>query len=81
MKPVLLPPSPVQHFYLGGDRIAALRGIVPETDRQPEEWLGSTVSRFGSDDIGLAVTDGGTFLRDLVTADRAAWVGVRGGRL
>ncbi|MDF2992509.1 MAG: hypothetical protein K0S37_3023, partial [Microbacterium sp.] len=33
MKPVLLPPNPVQHFYLGGDRIAALRGIEPETDR------------------------------------------------
>jgi mannose-6-phosphate isomerase len=80
MKPVLLPPNPVQHFYLGGDRIAALRGIVPETDRQPEEWLGSTVSRFGSDEIGLAVTDEGAFLRDLVTADRAAWVGLRGGR-
>ncbi|WP_295855449.1 class I mannose-6-phosphate isomerase [uncultured Microbacterium sp.] len=80
MNPVLLPPNPVQHFYLGGDRIAALRGIVPETDRQPEEWLGSTVSRFGSEEIGLAVTDEGAFLRDLVTADRAAWVGARGGR-
>ncbi|WP_295830560.1 class I mannose-6-phosphate isomerase, partial [uncultured Microbacterium sp.] len=80
MNPVLLPPNPVQHFYLGGDRIAALRGIVPETDRQPEEWLGSTVSRFGSDEIGLAVTDEGAFLRDLVSADRAAWVGARAGR-
>lgn len=80
MKPVLLPPNPVQHFYLGGDRIAALRGIVPETDRQPEEWLGSTVSRFGFDTIGLAVAEDGSLLRDLVTADRAAWVGARGGR-
>ncbi|CAH0196241.1 class I mannose-6-phosphate isomerase [Microbacterium sp. Bi128] len=80
MKPVLLPPRPVQHFYRGGDRIAALRGIEPETDRQPEEWLASTVSRFGSDDIGLAVTDDGAYLRDLVGADRAAWVGARGGR-
>ncbi len=78
MKPVLLPPNPVQHFYRGGDRIAALRGIVPETDRQPEEWLASTVSRFGSDEIGLAVTDEGDFLRDLVTGDRAAWVGRAG---
>ncbi|TLF26122.1 phosphoheptose isomerase, partial [Microbacterium sp. 5K110] len=75
MKPVLLPPRPVQHFYRGGDRIAALRGIEPETDRQPEEWLASTVSRFGSDDVGLAVTDDGAYLRDLVGADRAAWVG------
>lgn len=80
MKPVLLPPNPVQHFYLGGDRIAALRGIQPETDRQPEEWLGSTVARFGSDGIGLAVTEEGALLRDLVSDDRAAWVGARGGR-
>lgn len=80
MKPVLLPPNPVQHFYLGGDRIAALRGIEPETDRQPEEWLASTVSRFGSDRVGLAVTEDGDDLRDLVRADRAAWVGARGGR-
>ncbi|MEV7873995.1 class I mannose-6-phosphate isomerase [Microbacterium sp. NPDC089188] len=80
MKPVLLPPNPVQHFYRGGDRIAALRGIVPQTDRQPEEWLGSTVSRFGSDEVGLAVTDDGDLLRDLVAGDRAAWVGARGGR-
>lgn len=75
MNPVLLPPNPVQHFYRGGDRIAALRGIEPETDHQPEEWLGATVSRFGTPDTGLAVTADGAPLRDLVTADPAAWTG------
>ncbi|MFC6356374.1 hypothetical protein [Luethyella okanaganae] len=65
----------MQHFYLGGDRIAALRGIVPETDRQPEEWLAATVSRFGDPVTGLAVTADGAFLRDLVAADPRAWVG------
>lgn len=78
MIPVLLPPNPVQHFYRGGDRIAALRGIVPETDHQPEEWLGATVSRFGDALTGLAVTDSGALLRDLVTADPTGWTG--GGR-
>lgn len=78
MKPLLLPPNPVQHFYLGGDRIAALRGITPETDRQPEEWLGSTVSRFGEGDVGLAVTADGSTLRDLVAADPESWTGSRG---
>lgn len=48
MRPVLLLPNPVQHFYRGGDRIAALRGIVAETEYQPEEWLGATVTRFGT---------------------------------
>ncbi len=80
MNPLLLPPRPVQHFYLGGHRLAALRGIEPETDHQPEEWIGSTVARFGSDGAGLAATEDGTLLRDLVRADRGAWVGARGGR-
>lgn len=75
MIPVLLPPNPVQHFYRGGDRIAALRGIVPETDRQPEEWLGATVSRFGDPGTGPAITEAGALLRDLVIADPAAWTG------
>lgn len=80
MIPVLLPPNPVQHFYRGGDRIAALRGIVPETDRQPEEWLAATVSRFGDPVTGLAVTEDGAYLRDLVAADAAAWIGPGRGR-
>lgn len=80
MIPVLLPPNPVQHFYRGGDRIAALRGIVPTTDRQPEEWLGATVSRFGDTAVGLALTEDGALLRDLVAADPVAWVGQQQGR-
>lgn len=80
MIPVLLPPNPVQHFYRGGDRIAALRGIVPETDRQPEEWLGSTVSRFGDPATGLGVTASGALLRDLVSADPVLWTGPLRGR-
>ena len=80
MIPELLPPNPVQHFYRGGDRIAALRGIVPETDHQPEEWLAATVSRFGDPVTGLAVTTDGAYLRDLVAAEPAAWVGPEIGR-
>lgn len=74
MRPHLLTPNPVQHFYRGGDRIAALRGITPETDRQPEEWLGATVTRFGEDAIGLARTPEG-LLRDIVETDPQAWFG------
>ena len=80
MIPVVLPPNPVQHFYRGGDRIAALRGIVPETDRQPEEWLAATVSRFGDPVTGLAVTADGAFLRDLVAAETESWIGLGQGR-
>lgn len=79
MIPLILPPNPVQHFYKGGDRIAALRGIVPQTDRQPEEWLAATVSRFGEAPIGLAVTEDGSYLRDLVAASPKEWVGATTG--
>lgn len=79
MLPLLLPPHPLQHFYRGGDRIAALRGIVAESDHQPEEWLASTVSRFGEDGIGLATTTDGTLLRDVIAADTTAWLGAERG--
>ncbi|MGO1538426.1 MAG: class I mannose-6-phosphate isomerase [Leucobacter sp.] len=78
MKPLLLPPNPVQHFYRGGDRIGALRGFTPETDHQPEEWLGATVPRFGEKTIGLAPTADGTLLRDHVAANPEQWVGGAG---
>jgi len=80
MIPVLLPPNPVQHFYRGGDRIAELRGIVPETDHQPEEWLAATVSRFGDPVTGLAVTGSGAYLRDVIAAEPGAWIGPEAGR-
>ncbi|MRX44087.1 class I mannose-6-phosphate isomerase [Agromyces kandeliae] len=80
MIPVLLPPNPVQHFYRGGDRIAALRGIEQLTDHQPEEWLGATVSRFDDASTGPAVTEGGIVLRDLVSADPESWIGPVPGR-
>lgn len=75
MQPVALAPNLVDHFYLGGDRIARLRGITTTSQRQPEEWLGSTVSRAGHGDVGLAATLSGHVLRDLVAAQPAAWVG------
>lgn len=76
MKPLLLPPNPIQHFYRGGDRIAALRGIEQLTAFQPEEWIGSTVSRFGEPGVGPALTADGP-LADLVAANSEAWVGVK----
>ncbi|WP_368496581.1 class I mannose-6-phosphate isomerase [Herbiconiux sp. A18JL235] len=75
MKPTPLAPNLIDHFYLGGGRIAALRGIEQTSERQPEEWLAATVSRAGAGDVGLARTVDGDLLRDLVIADPAAWVG------
>lgn len=71
--PVRLPPNPIEHLYLGGDLIAALRG-GPGGPNRPEEWLGSTTTRFGTVDDGLTVIDG-VPLRDLIEAAPEDWLG------
>jgi mannose-6-phosphate isomerase len=75
MRPVPLQPNLIDHFYRGGARIAALRGLSGAGERQPEEWIAATCGRFGEGDTGLARTVDGTLLRDLVAADPDAWVG------
>ena len=75
MKPVRLQPNLVDHFYTGGARIAALRGIETKSDHQPEEWIAATVSRAGEPGVGLARTTDGDILRDLVAADSRSWTG------
>lgn len=75
MRPVPLQPNLIEHFYLGGARIAALRGLPRAGQRQPEEWIAATCGRFGDGDVGPARTADGTLLRDLVAADPDAWVG------
>ena len=74
--PQLLPPNQFDHFYRGGDRIGALRG-GPGGPNRPEEWLGSTVTRFGQDQSGLSRLEDGRLLRDAVAADPEAWLGAR----
>jgi mannose-6-phosphate isomerase len=75
VKPVLLAPNLIDHFYLGGDRIAALRGTKTTSERQPEEWLAATVSRADEEEIGLSRTGSGELLRDLVSHDHELWIG------
>lgn len=72
--PVRLAPNLVDHFYVGGAKIAALRGIETTSDHQPEEWIAATVARAGEGDVGLARTTDGDLLRDLVAADPDGWV-------
>jgi mannose-6-phosphate isomerase len=72
--PVLLPSNQFDHFYLGGDRIKALRG-GPGGPRRPEEWLGSTTTRAGEAPQGLSRLPDGSLLADAVAADPMAWLG------
>lgn len=75
MKPVKLAPNLIDHFYVGGSKIASLRGIETSGDRQPEEWIGATVARADAWPIGLARTADGAVLRELVADDPTSWVG------
>lgn len=74
LRPTVLPANQIDHQYLGGDRIGALRH-GPGGPRRPEEWLGSTVTRFGEAERGCTVLPSGELLRDLVLNDPIGWLG------
>ena len=74
-KPHRLAPNPVPIFYQGGPGIAGFRGI--DSFPSPEDWVGS-VSRFPNtedDTIGLAATDTGDTILDLIKEDPQSWLG------
>jgi mannose-6-phosphate isomerase len=70
-----MPPNIVDHFYSGGARIAAFRGVPAPSERSPEEWLAATVHVAGRPDDGLSRLADGTLLADLVAADPVGWTG------
>jgi mannose-6-phosphate isomerase len=74
VRPQPLPPNVLRHFYAGGARIAALRGLVLDSDHMPEEWIGAVSTMFGSD-RGLSRFEDGTLVRDAVRADPEAYLG------
>ena len=74
LAPVLLPPHQIDHFYLGGDRIKALRG-GPGGPRRPEEWIASVTTRAGEPGVGPSVLPDGTLLADRLAADPDGWLG------
>ncbi|MEV6845834.1 class I mannose-6-phosphate isomerase [Actinoplanes sp. NPDC051411] len=75
MRPVLMPPNIVDHFYRGGERIAAFRGVPAPSERSPEEWLAATVHVAGRPADGPSRLADGSLFGDLVAADPAGWTG------
>jgi mannose-6-phosphate isomerase len=75
VRPLLLPSQRFPHFYRGGARITALRGVPGPSERAPEEWLASTTTRFGAAPAGLSVLSDGRRLRDAVAEEPQAWLG------
>jgi mannose-6-phosphate isomerase len=75
MRPAVLPPNPVARFYRGGPAIAALRGVPPDDDRVPEDWVGSTTEVLGDASAGPSRLADGRLLRDAIAADPEGWLG------
>jgi mannose-6-phosphate isomerase len=79
MEPISLPANQPQQFYLGGPQIEAFRGqpsasgsdptskFPADPTRKPEDWIASTLSKFGSTDGATRLPDG-ELLRDAETA-------------
>ena len=68
-KPSKLPSNQFDHFYKGGDRIGQLRK-GPGGPMRPEEWIGSTTTRFGQSLNGLSKVEGGQLLKDLIDQEQ-----------
>jgi mannose-6-phosphate isomerase len=74
IKPAKLPPNQFDHFYKGGNRIGALRN-GPGGPMRPEEWIGSTTTRFGEVNQGLSHLEGGQLLLDAIVQSPLDWLG------
>jgi mannose-6-phosphate isomerase len=66
----------LEHFYEGGPRIAAFRGLSLASDHMPEEWLGAVNTTFGAaNGRGLSHVADGTLVRDAIASDPEGWLG------
>ena len=73
-KPEKLPPNQFDHFYKGGYKIGSLRG-GPGGPMRPEEWIGSTTTRYGETYTGLSKLSSGELLVDVIGRESEAWLG------
>lgn len=73
--PVLLARNSPRTFYRGAGRIDGFRGAITEMVDRPEDWVASTVTRFGEDSAGLTMLGPDRPLRDAVRADPVVWIG------
>ena len=72
-RPIELGPNWIRRFYRGGSRIAAFRGLPPAGDGAPEDWVASTTTVFGENELGLSRIDGHTLLVEALAADPDAF--------
>lgn len=70
-----LPANQPERFYRGGAAIAALRGIDPVHEFQPEDWVASTTTLFGQPTAGLSPLPDGRSLRAAIGQAPELWLG------
>jgi mannose-6-phosphate isomerase len=75
VSPAVLGRNSPPTFYRGAGRIDRFRGVATEMSDRPEDWVASTVTRFGEEAHGLTILDTGRALRDEVRDDPASWLG------
>ena len=69
-----LPANQPETFYRGAGRIAAFRNVPALADR-PEDWVGSTTTRFGLAPSGLSTLSGGRLLAEAIAREPRWWLG------
>jgi mannose-6-phosphate isomerase len=76
MRALALPTNTPRSFYRGAGRIHRFRGIAAPPDPYfPEDWIGSTTTRFGEPARGLSRLPDGRTLADAVAAEPELWLG------
>lgn len=75
---IVLPSNcPPNRFYRGGRKIRTFRGEDVGAERQPEDWIGSTTTVAGEEELGLTRLPDGERLIDAIAADPEWWLGER----
>jgi mannose-6-phosphate isomerase len=74
VRPILLEPNQPDLFYRGGESIALFRDLPLTSVYQPEDWIASTTTLFGSD-RGLSLLPDGTSVRAAISADPTSYLG------
>jgi mannose-6-phosphate isomerase len=75
MRPEILGANTFPTFYPGAGRIGAFRHDSDVPADHPEDWVGSTTTRFGQAPTGLSKLADGSLLLDRVKEDPRTWVG------
>ena len=75
MNAVKLAPNQLHRFYRGGEAIARFRGVAFDDEYAPEDWIGSTTTIHGENELGLSSLPDGRLVRDAIVADPEAFLG------